>query len=259
MIYKDHNPQETNLDHHSIPKPSHKRVFGWLVHLYTSLGLPINLFSLWALSEGDGRLFFILNLCAVLIDASDGFMARKLAVKSLIPEFDGSKLDDLIDYLTFTFLPIASMHYLKLVPPEHNWLLGFALISSAYGFCQTQAKTEEAFVGFPSYWNLVVYYYFLLETSLSVTIGFTLIFSILTFVPIHFIYPTRTKMWMKTTLGGSLIFVLLLMYSAVGPKDHQVTAGYLSLIYVVYYWVASGLHHWRIHNSSSALFTEPKK
>ena len=125
MTFKDHNPHQTNLDHHSILRQNHKKIFGWLVHLYTSLGLPINLFSLWALSEGDGRLFFILNLCAVLIDASDGFMARKLAIKSLIPEFDGSKLDDLIDYLTFTVL--NRFHaLLGLVPPEHNWLLGFA-------------------------------------------------------------------------------------------------------------------------------------
>ena len=182
-----------------------------------------------------------------MIDASDGFMARKLNIKNLIPEFDGSKLDDLIDYLTFTFLPIASLYYLKLVPSEHTWLLGFALISSAYGFCQTQAKTDEAFVGFPSYWNLVVYYFFLLQSSLPIIIGFTLLFSLLTFVPIHFIYPTRTKMWMKATLGGSIFFVFSLVYSAVGPVEHRVLAGYLSLIYVLYYWVASGVHHWRIH------------
>ncbi len=243
----DHNAHPKNQNSLPSSNRNSKRRLGWLVHLYTSLGLPINLFSLWALSEGDGRLFFTLNLCAVLIDASDGFMARKLEIKKLIPEFDGSKLDDLIDYLTFTFLPIASLYYLKLVPPEQIWLLGFALISSAYGFCQTQAKTDEAFVGFPSYWNLVVYYFFLLESPLWLIMVFTLLFSVLTFVPIHFIYPTRTQMWMKTTLGGALLFVLLLAYSALGPVEYRVTAGYLSLIYVVYYWIASGVHHWRIH------------
>ena len=247
MTFRDHNPHHPSFNPNSSSKPNRKRTLGWLVHLYTSLGLPINLFSLWALSEGDGRLFFILNLCAVLIDASDGFMARRLDIKNLIPEFDGSKLDDLIDYLTFTFLPISSLYYLKLVPSEHTWVLGFALISSAYGFCQTQAKTDEAFVGFPSYWNLVVYYFFLLQAPLALMIGFTLLFSLLTFVPIHFIYPTRTKMWMKATLIGSLFYVTSLVYSAIGPEEHRLLAGYLSLIYVLYYWIASGVHHWRIH------------
>ena len=67
------------------------------------------------------------------------------------------------------------------------------LISSTYGFCQTQAKTEEAFVGFPSYWNLVVYYFYLLQPPLWLTMTFILLFSLMTFIPIHFIYPTRTK------------------------------------------------------------------
>lgn len=220
----------------------------WAVHFYTSLGLPINLYSLWALTQGDGVLFFTLNLLAVCIDATDGFMARRLSVKKVIPSFDGSKLDDLIDYLTFTFLPVTSLYYLKLIPETYWPLLGITLISSAYGFCQTQAKTEEAFVGFPSYWNLVAYYIFLLQPALWVSVSVILSFSVLTFVPIHFIYPTRTVMWRKTTLIGSVFFVILLLYSALGSDlESRLQAGYFSLIYVLYYWIASAIHHLRIH------------
>ena len=238
----------TNEAKYTPPSPSFsRRTMGWAVHLYTSLGLPINLFSLWALTEGDGRLFFCLNLLAVLIDATDGFLARKLDIKSLIPEFNGSKLDDLIDYLTFTFLPVAALPYHNLMPPEYSWCLALILISSAYGFCQTQAKTEEAFVGFPSYWNLVVYYFYLLQPPLWLTMTFILLFSLMTFIPIHFIYPTRTKMWMKLTLLGSVLYVLTLIYSVFGIEEQRLLAGYLSLIYVGYYWVASLIHHLRIH------------
>jgi phosphatidylcholine synthase len=234
-------------DNRSSTPLLNRRIMGWAVHFYTSLGLPINLFSLWALTQGDCRLFFCLNLLAVLVDATDGFMARKLNLKSLIPYFDGAKLDDLIDYLTFTFLPIASLYYLKLVPSSYTWLLCVALMSSAYGFCQTHAKTEDAFVGFPSYWNLVAYYFFLMQPPMWLIIVITLLFSVMTFMPIHFIYPTRTKMWMKTTLIGSLFYVLLLIYSVFGEAEYRVLAGSLSLIYVVYYWIASIIHHVRIH------------
>ena len=220
----------------------------WAVHFYTSLGLPINLLSLWALTEGDGKVFFALNLLAVAIDATDGFMARKLAIKVVVPEFDGSKLDDLIDYLTFTFLPISSLYFLKLIPESYWPLLGIALISSAYGFCQTHAKTEDAFVGFPSYWNLVAYYIFLLRPQLWVDVTMIIMLSLLTFIPIHYIYPTRTKMWQKTTLFGALLYVLTLLYSALGDHPrYQLIAGYTSLIYVLYYWVASAVHHHRVH------------
>ena len=227
--------------------PRHKLAC-WAVHIYTSLGLPINLLSLWALTQGKGKVFFCLNLLAVSIDATDGFMARKLNVKTALPQFDGAKLDDLIDYLTFTFLPISALYYLQLIPESYWPLLGFALISSAYGFCQTQAKTEEAFVGFPSYWNLVVYYIFLLRPELWINVTVIIALSALTFVPIHFIYPTRTVMWQKTTLVGAVLYVITLIYSALGedPK-HRLWSGYTSLIYVAYYWLASALHHRRIH------------
>ena len=238
---------ENNQTQAVVASPS-KRFACWAVHFYTSLGLPINLLSLWALTQGDGTLFFCLNLLAVCIDATDGFMARQLSIKTVLPQFDGAKLDDLIDYLTFTFLPISSLYYLKILPESYWPLLGLALISSAYGFCQTQAKTEDAFVGFPSYWNLVAYYIFLLRPELWIDASVIIFLSILTFVPIHFIYPTRTVMWQKTTLIGSLIYVLLLLYSAFGSDNSQrLSAAYLSLTYVLYYWIASGVHHFRIH------------
>ena len=58
-----HSPIQGN---HSDKNLSRGRVIAcWAIHFYTSLGLPINLFSLWALTQGNGRLFFGLNLLAV--------------------------------------------------------------------------------------------------------------------------------------------------------------------------------------------------
>ena len=43
------------------------------------------------------------------------------------------------------------------------WLL-VPLLASAYGFCQVEAKTDDHyFLGFPSYWNIVAFYLYVLR------------------------------------------------------------------------------------------------
>ena len=54
------------------------------------------------------RWSFLLMAAATLVDATDGFLARKVRIKEVVPSFDGRRLDDLIDFLNYTFLPIAS-------------------------------------------------------------------------------------------------------------------------------------------------------
>ena len=45
-----------------------------------------------------------------------------------------------------------------------EWVLVVALVASAYGFCQMPAKTTDGyFVGFPSYWNIVAFYLYVLQ------------------------------------------------------------------------------------------------
>ena len=43
---------------------------------------------------------------ATLIDATDGTLARAVRIKEVLPGFDGRRLDDLIDFLTYVFLPL---------------------------------------------------------------------------------------------------------------------------------------------------------
>jgi phosphatidylcholine synthase len=230
------------------PLPSRgQQVAAWGVHLYTSLGLPLALASLIALIDGDATLFFLLNLSAVLIDATDGFLARTLKVKEILPLFNGAKLDDLIDFLTFTFLPVISIFQLALLPREYAPWLALPLIASAYGFCQQRAKTEDAFVGFPSYWNIAAFYLYLFTPAPLVTLGLIIFLSVMTFVPIHYIYPSRTPLLFKTTVLGGLLWACALAYLAITPESPQrFEIACVSLSYVVYYILLSFLHHYRV-------------
>ena len=70
------------------------------------------------------RWAFVLMLVASLVDATDGTLARKVRVKEVLPEFDGRKLDDIIDFLTYTFLPLLLIWRAGLFPEgAEAWLL----------------------------------------------------------------------------------------------------------------------------------------
>jgi phosphatidylcholine synthase len=65
------------------------------------------------------------------------------------------------------------------------------LVASAYGFCQTEAKTDDSyFLGFPSYWNIVALYLYLLRMPSGWAVALLLVLAVLTFVPARYLYTT---------------------------------------------------------------------
>ena len=70
----------------------------------------------------------------------------------------------MVDFLTYTFLPLLLLWRAKVLPAgQEGWLLA-PLLASAYGFCQVAAKTDDGyFLGFPSYWNVVAFYLYVLR------------------------------------------------------------------------------------------------
>lgn len=228
-----------------------KKAIAWLIHLYTALGLPINLASFIALLNKDGSLFFQLNILAIFVDATDGFMARRAKVKEVLPGFNGAKLDDLIDFLTFTFMPLVALPTLGLIPMEWTLWLTIPLISSAYGFCQSRAKTDDSFVGFPSYWNIICLYLFSFEPPAWVTLTLLLWLSVMVFVPIHYVYPTRKRELFKTTMIGGALCGAALLGLALDPKGPYSTyCATAALSYTAYYTILSLFHDRAIRKAS---------
>jgi phosphatidylcholine synthase len=218
----------------------------WGVHAYTALGLALGLASLDALWRGDPATFLLFNLLAVFIDGSDGTLARKLRVKEVVP-FDGALLDNIADYLTYVFLPAAAFVAFGLLPGPWRWVAMAPVLASGYQFCQERAKTDESFVGFPSYWNLVLLYVLVLQPSPAITAAVLVALSILVFVPIHYLYPSRTQMWRPMTVFLGLIWFAACL--AVGLNLEASWAkpvALASLSYVAYYIVVSGVLHVRI-------------
>jgi phosphatidylcholine synthase len=114
------------------------------------------------------------------------------------------------------------------------------LLASTYQFCRTDAKTDDHFfLGFPSYWNIVAFYVVVWELSSVATTVLLLVLAVLVFVPIKYLYPSRTeKLWYSNMTLATLWLALWAAITAQLPDAPAVLVG-LSLVYVVYYIVVS--------------------
>ena len=74
---------------------------------------------------------------------------------------------------------------------QEPWLF-LPLLASAYGFCQVQAKTDDGyFLGFPSLWNVVAFYLYMLPLGPWPSLAVVIVLAILTFVPTRHLYPSQ--------------------------------------------------------------------
>ncbi len=215
-------------------------------HLYTSTGIIFSFLATIGLINQDIRVFLVSLFIAVVIDATDGTLARKCAIKDILPNFDGARLDDLIDYLTYVFLPSVGLIQFNVLPSGLGWIAVIPMLASLYGFCQENAKTDESFVGFPSYWNVVFLYLYILDMPAGGTITALLLFSALTFVPLKYIYPSKTRWMQGTTLLLSTVYGAVIAMICIFPQSTWVhEAAIASLIYPGYYMLISIMHHFR--------------
>lgn len=240
----------STLDPHSLRL---RRFLGWCVHFYTALGVVASAGIAVLIVEGTADAFrwaFVLMIVATLIDATDGTLARAVKIKEAIPGFDGRRLDDLIDFLNFSFLPLLLLWRANVLPPELQYWLLVPLLASAYGFCQTDVKTPDGhFLGFPSYWNIIAFYLYMLQPLATwFTLTMLLIHALLTFVPSLYLYPTMKGNLNFTTNALSFFWVILLAWALVElpmashPGDSRArTLTLVSLFFPVYYMFTSWL------------------
>ncbi len=225
-----------------------QRVMAWGVHLFTASGAVVGVWCLVAIHEGRYREAFFGMLLAVLIDAIDGPLARLAQVKRVLPMFDGSKLDDLVDYLNYVVVPLVLMHSAHLLPAGSSiWILPLPLLTSAYRFCHLSAKTpDHFFTGFPSYWNILAFYLYSGRTPLWFNAAFTVFAAFMVLVPIRYIYPGRTRPLRPLTIALGILWglaVVIILWHLPDPSPSLVA---WSLLYPAYYTALSFALHWRL-------------
>jgi phosphatidylcholine synthase len=241
-----------------------RQALAWAVHFYTALGLVAAggiAVALLHPSPVSFKAAFLLLAAACLIDATDGTLARLVRVKEALPGFDGARLDDLIDFQTYTSLPLLLLYQAHVLPAGQEFWLLVPLLASAYGFSQVAAKTEDGyFLGFPSYWNLIALYLYVFQLPAAWTIAVLLFFSLLTFVPARYLYPSRRggRLSRLTNQLGAVwgLLIIWLLYRLPSEPIHGRYAdeqtrllALISLAFPIYYLTASwavSLHRlWR--------------
>lgn len=232
------------------------KLFAWLVHLYTALGLVCAAgMAILIVRGGDAsfRGVFLLMIVATVIDATDGWLARRARVKEVLPGFSGRTLDDLIDFQTYTALPLLLLWRSEALPGALAWLLLVPLLASAYGFSQVNVKTDEGFfLGFPSYWNVVAFYIYLLQPPVWLSIAVLIACAVLTFVPTPYLYASQGGPFAAFINVGALAYFIAIMWILVGPESHSRTMLFVSLVYPAAYLALSAVVAVRTRRRRSA-------
>lgn len=222
----------------------------YAVHLYTASGVVPALLAAAEISAPAPRPARVLLLLAatVLIDATDGPLARRFHVKTRAPRIDGRTIDDILDYLTYTFLPLLLIWRMGWVPGRRLEALAWvvpAAVASLFGFANTAAKDEQDgfFLGFPSYWNVVALYAGLWGSSQAgrwANAALLLVLAALTLAPVRFLYPNLApRPWRATLLAGAVLWLLLLLALLPTYPRNEAWLVALSLIYPLWYTLLS--------------------
>lgn len=224
-----------------------QRAGAYLVHLYTASGAVLAFLAAAEIAAPvpDPRRVFALLAAAVLVDASDGPLARRLHVKRHAPRIDGRTIDDIVDYLTYTFLPLLLVWRMGWLPEPAALWVAPALVASLFGFANTGAKDDDAghFLGFPSYWNAVAFYAGIFHGwSAWINAVLLLLLAALTLAPLRFVYPSRAPQpWRAPVVGGALLWLALMLALLPGYPQVPPWAVALSLVYPALY-LALSLH-----------------
>lgn len=182
-----------------------------------------------------------------MVDASDGTLARYFDVKKNAPNIDGAMMDNIVDFITYTFLPVLALVVFDILPHSLTWVALFPLGTSLYGFCQTHAKADASFVGFPSYWNILFLYLYILKLPTAWFVVILIFLSVMTFVPIRYIYPSQTRWLQKPTLLLTILYggvMIALCFYPNAAWAYQTAL--LSLLYPLYYTIMSLFYHQRV-------------
>lgn len=216
------------------------RAAAFSVHIFTALGAGVALIALLeAVREHWAAMFAWLGV-ALVVDALDGPIARRLDVARVLPNWSGDVLDLVVDFVTYVFVPAYAIAASGLLLPPASPLLGGGIaVSGALYFADRRMKSaDNHFRGFPGLWNVAAFYLFLLHPPPAVSSLGVVVLIVSTFLPFHVIHPMRVVRLRGLTL--SLIAVWAVLAVATLANDFEVGAPIkIGLCAIAAYVVAS--------------------
>jgi phosphatidylcholine synthase len=223
-----------------LPASPAMRAAAFSVHVFTALGAGIALLALLeAVREHWAAMFGWLG-AALVVDAIDGPIARRLDVARLQPNWSGDVLDLVVDFVTYVFVPAYAITASGLLLAPTAPLLGAGIaVSGALYFADRKMKSaDNHFRGFPGLWNVAAFYLFLLHPPPAISSFGVLVLIALTFAPFHVVHPVRVKRlrWLTLTLVALWAVLTVVAVASDFNVGLPVTAG---LCAIAAYIVAS--------------------
>lgn len=220
--------------------PAYVRVFA--VHVLTASGAALALLALLAATHGAWELMFLCLGLALIVDGIDGTIARALKAAELLPRWSGEVLDLVVDFATYVFVPAYAIAAGGLLPPALAAPAGILIVmTGAIYFADRRMKTEDNyFRGFPTLWNVVAFYLFVLKPPSWAAAALVGLFALLTFVPFKFLHPFRVARLRMVSMAAVVVWsalaaIALVRVLAPGP---WVAGG---LVALAAYFLAVGL------------------
>lgn len=208
------------------------------VHLLTASGIVCALLAMRATWAGAWEAAFAWLALALVIDGVDGTFARLARVTERLPRFSGERLDLVIDYVTYVFVPVLLLERAGYLSGYSGLVLScLILTSSLYHFSDTGSKADDhSFVGFPAVWNAVALYVFAFALPQWLTALIVCAGVVLTFIPMRWVHPMRTPtlQWatIALTAAGAVAagFTLLSGFPANAPS--KVVLGGVAIYFI---------------------------
>lgn len=223
--------------------PAGHTAAAWMVHALTASGLVLAALATVLVIDGSPdaiRGALLALLAATVVDGVDGTLARRLRVAAVLPGFNGRTLDDIVDFHTYTSVPLLLVWRAGVLPSGWSWILLCPLLASAYGFSRTDAKTSDGFfLGFPSYWNVVAFYLWALRPPPSLSAAVLVGLAVLTFVPSRYLYPSTGGALNRVTAAAAAVWAALLVLLLLGAFQRPGPWLLASLAFPAWYMAAS--------------------
>lgn len=193
-----------------VPAKRYIRIAAAGVHVFTALGAVCGLFAALAAFDGAWVTMFAWLGVALIIDGIDGLFARLANVEERLPRFSGERLDLVVDYITYVFVPaLALVRAGFLDGPAGLMFAAAILLSSLFHFSDVASKSDDnSFVGFPATWNIIAFYLFAFAPSGAVTYAIIGLCVALTFVPLRWAHPFRVVRLRPLTLSVTLLWAI---------------------------------------------------
>jgi len=188
---------------------AYARVFA--VHVLTASGAALAFLALLAAVGGAWELMFLSLGLALIVDGVDGTIARSLKVAELLPRWSGEVLDLVVDFVTYVFVPAYAIAASGLLPPVLAAGAGMLIVmTGAIYFADRRMKTEDNyFSGFPTLWNVVAFYLFVLKPPSWATALVVALLALLTFVPFKFLHPFRVARLRMVSMAAVVLWSAL--------------------------------------------------